>query len=290
MLTRALARTTNPYRSQWLAQRLAAVAARLGPKEAARAAATLAQARAAATLALAQALAKTTEPLSLGGVAEVLAARAAELEPKEAARSCAPAAAILTQALARTTSRYVLPRLAQGLVALAARLEPKEAAATLFLALAKMTDRGSAEALAAERGQYTSRFDSPEPAEVLARGLAVILTPVEPRELSGRAAAVVAAVGGPAGSGHAVGTPALLRPALAPLPCPFATPELVELLKYPTCVGPARRMILDQLGQRYRRRFADHWAFVRFAQQQKLDLDFTSPPQRPVLPATGEKK
>ncbi len=52
-------------------------------------------------------------------------------------------------------------------------------------------------------------------------------------------------------------------------------------LKLPTCIGPARRVVLDQLGNRYRRRFADAWQFVRFAQEQHLDLDFTSPPQRP---------
>jgi hypothetical protein len=177
---------------------------------------------------------------------------------------------MVTRALARTTDPYLLPRLAQGLVALAARLEPKEGAAILSLAIAKKPERNSA--------------------EVLARGLAAVLTPVDRRLLSGRAAAVVAAVGCPAGCGHAVGTPALLRPALAPLPCPFSTPELVEFLKYPTCVGPARRMILDHLGQRYRRRFADHWAFVRFAQKHKLDLDFTAPPKRLMLPTEGEKK
>jgi hypothetical protein len=42
-----------------------------------------------------------------------------------------------------------------------------------------------------------------------------------------------------------------------------------------------RRVILDQLEHRYRRKFADHWAFVRYAHEQKLGLDFTSPPKRP---------
>lgn len=39
-------------------------------------------------------------------------------------------------------------------------------------------------------------------------------------------------------------------------------------------------MILDQLEDRYRRPFADPWAFVRFAHDQGLDLDFASPPRR----------
>ena len=57
--------------------------------------------------------------------------------------------------------------------------------------------------------------------------------------------------------------------------------DLVELLKRPLCVGPARRVILDHLGHHHRRSFTDQWEFVRFAEDQKLDLDFTRPPQRP---------
>jgi hypothetical protein len=50
----------------------------------------------------------------------------------------------------------------------------------------------------------------------------------------------------------------------------------------PSCIGEARRVVLDQLGNRYRRRFADPWDFVRFAKQQRLGgLDFTTPPRRP---------
>ena len=58
----------------------------------------------------------------------------------------------------------------------------------------------------------------------------------------------------------------------------------VELLKDPLCVGPARRVILDQLEHRYQRKFADQWAFVRFAQEQQLGLDFTSPPKEFASP------
>src|SRR5262249_33656546 len=60
-----------------------------------------------------------------------------------------------------------------------------------------------------------------------------------------------------------------------PLPCRLTTPELVALLKMPTCYGPARRLVLNHLGNRYGRRFANHWAFVRFAREQNLGLDFT---------------
>jgi hypothetical protein len=56
---------------------------------------------------------------------------------------------------------------------------------------------------------------------------------------------------------------------------------LAELLKHPLCVREPRRIVLDQLGDRYGRRFEDQWDFVRFAEEQKLGLDFTSPVQRP---------
>ena len=49
----------------------------------------------------------------------------------------------------------------------------------------------------------------------------------------------------------------------------------------PTAVGEVRRVLLDRLGHRHHRRFAAHWDFVRYAQEQKLDLDFTTPPKRP---------
>jgi hypothetical protein len=66
-----------------------------------------------------------------------------------------------------------------------------------------------------------------------------------------------------------------------PFPCRLTTQELVELLKMPTCFGPARRVVLDHLANRYGRRFVNHWAFVRYALEQGLDLDFTTPPKRP---------
>jgi hypothetical protein len=73
----------------------------------------------------------------------------------------------------------------------------------------------------------------------------------------------------------------LLPSAGEPLPCRLTTQDLVELLKLPTCVSEVRRVILDQLGNRYGRRFDTHWDFVRYAQEHQLNLDFTTPPKRP---------
>jgi hypothetical protein len=68
------------------------------------------------------------------------------------------------------------------------------------------------------------------------------------------------------------------------LPCRLSTQDLVELLKMPTCYGEVRQVVLKHLGNRYGRRFDTHWDFVRFAQEQHLDLNFTSPPRRPSQP------
>jgi hypothetical protein len=51
----------------------------------------------------------------------------------------------------------------------------------------------------------------------------------------------------------------------------------MDFRKQPTCIGQARRLILNQLEHRYGRKFTDHWEFVRFAQEKGLGLDLTGP-------------
>jgi hypothetical protein len=43
-------------------------------------------------------------------------------------------------------------------------------------------------------------------------------------------------------------------------------------------------LVLKHLGNRYHRVFTNHWAFVRYAKEQRLDLDFTTPPKHPARP------
>jgi hypothetical protein len=83
-----------------------------------------------------------------------------------------------------------------------------------------------------------------------------------------------------AGAGHLLAAFPFLAAAAEPLPCRLSTQQVVELLKSPACVGPARRVVLDQLGHRYHRRFADLWEFVAWAQEHEPTLDLTTPPQR----------
>jgi len=55
------------------------------------------------------------------------------------------------------------------------------------------------------------------------------------------------------------------------------------------CADPARRVILYHLENRHRRKFADQWEFVRFAQENNLGLDFTSPPKEQGTPVTTKR-
>ena len=73
---------------------------------------------------------------------------------------------------------------------------------------------------------------------------------------------------GSAGSGLEGMLEAAARIMAEPFPCRLTTQELVELLKMPTCFGAARRVVLDHLGNRYGRRFTNHWAFVRYVHER----------------------
>jgi tRNA A-37 threonylcarbamoyl transferase component Bud32 len=262
-LTQTMRKTTHPVALEQLARELAAVAARLGPQEAARAADTLTQA-----------MRKSTDPYALARLYEGLVAVAARLGPQEATR----AADALTQAMHNSTDPYALAPLYAGLAAVAARLGPQEAARHCARAADTLT-------------QAMTRTTGPFAPRPLAWGLAGTLTR-DARDLPIRAVGLIAA----AGARHH-------QPLLAPSALVLArelpsyrlsTQELVSLLKHPLCVDEARRAVLDQLENRYRRKFADHWEFVRFARAQdlerKLGLNFTTPPRRPEAPVEVKAK
>ena len=46
----------------------------------------------------------------------------------------------------------------------------------------------------------------------------------------------------------------------------------------------ATKLVTKHLGKRYGLPFANHWDFVRYAKEQRLDLDFTAPPKQPARP------
>jgi hypothetical protein len=281
-LTQAMTKTTDPNALSLLAQGLAAVAARLEPKDA------------AATLT--QAMTETTHPNVLDPLEEGVAAVAARLEPKDAAE----VAATLTQAMTQTASSNVRRSLAQGLGVVVARMEPKYAArvfATRAQAMTKTTDSYALGRLPQDLAAVAAGLEGADTAGMLmqemtqtndynallclAQGLSAVLQR-EPSERRLRRVYRASSLVGLGASPMVLApTTALSHPAVQPSREGLPTRVLVELLKHPLCVGAARHAVLDVLDNRYGRTFTDVWEFVRFAEEQKLGLDFTSPPQRP---------
>jgi hypothetical protein len=257
--------------------------------EAKEAAAALAQAADALTQAIKTQAIKDTKDLGpLYQLAVGLSAVAGRMEAKEAA-------AAFTQAIKDTKDPDALQVLAVGLSAVAGRMEAKEAADALTQAIGETKDPADSQTLMEGLSMLAGRLRPTEVAQVAASviqamagmpeqptgriselGLAALLSTAFPLEVSTRAVSLTSA-----GLGDPLTALPFLVAAAEPLPCRLSTTQLVELLKMPGCVGNARRVVLGHLGHRYRRHFADVWEFVRFAQEQRLGLDFTTPPQRP---------
>jgi hypothetical protein len=83
------------------------------------------------------------------------------------------------------------------------------------------------------------------------------------------------------GKGHTVEVNSLAE-ALAALPAGLDVTEIVNMLKYPTCVGEARTVVLNLLEKRTGLQFHDDvWEVVSQSKALGLKLeDFTSPPER----------
>jgi serine/threonine protein kinase len=231
-----------------------AVAPRLEAKDAAQAA-----------TALIQTIKDTKDPNAVEDLARCLSAVAPRLEAKDAAQ----VAAALVQLMKDTKEPQALCALASGLPAVASLLEAKDAVQAAILCV---EGRKDTDAVSAFNDLHRG-----------AQGLSALLSGVPPAEIPSRAATAASAVAFPFCTGHPLTALDLVIPAAEPFPCRLSTQQLIELLKMPTCIGGVRRVVLNHLGNRYRHTFGDAWEFVRFAQEQHLDLDFTSPPRRPGL-------
>jgi len=224
---------------------------------------------------LVQAMGKTTDGKTLGSLAYGLSAVEGRLEAQEAGK----VAALLVQAMGKTRDGKTLWKLANGLSAVAVRLETQEASRHCAAAAALLVQAMNKSEDAVQPGQtmrlYAGLTFQPSS---LAAGLDAILTFLPKSEQTERIRILAGAVA--LGAAQPQFLLPSLGPALRPLPCPLTTQELVELLKNPFCVGQPRKMVLQQLANRYRRPFASVWEFLRFAREQHLDLDVTTPPQR----------
>jgi hypothetical protein len=230
-----------------------------------------------------RALDRTTHPIVLTTLARGLAAIAPQMPPAEAERVASEAARRVLRELARSTGSFRMS-FPQALGALAPWLGPqtaREAALALIPIVGKTyeTGAGAVRALAA-------RLPAEEAARITALAAAELIPEItrtspdtrafEERALaallddSGRipkAAALASAAGcfGDPAAWPAV--PALVASALEPPRRLLSDQQLVDLLAHPLCTGPARRILLDQLGDRHGRPFADQWEFVRFARE-----------------------
>jgi hypothetical protein len=274
-LIQALRVPGNPLTVSTLTEALEAVAARMDAKEAAQAVVTVTGA--------------LNAPLSSG-----LVALTARLEPKEAV-------GILTHNLSKATDPAVLKTLVRGLAAVGARVEVTEAVALLTQAMTGTTNPDTAALLAqglavvvvnretsdaadaaATLLQAMTRTTSPVALSSLSLGLAAILSR-DPTTITGqRLGSLAAMLAVLATAESPLGTLALAGPVVTSPPPPLPVVDLVELLKNPFCVGPARRLVLEQLSRHYHRPFVDQWEFVDFVERNKLDLDLTTPPRRPA--------
>jgi hypothetical protein len=264
-----------------LAASLAAVAVRMEPREAVRL--------------INRKLAEEKNKDARLTLARALVRVALRLEPNEARRICAAAA------------RSYLPVIDQGSDVFARRpatqlvsilIQPLDNETTLPIAwtLAQWIV-GAPELFQVKEGQYQRTYDPvremfvEEGDDLSPRSelLEPLLLHATRRQVQRRANALAAAIGLSASAAPL----ALhyLQAATEPLPCRLGPQDLVELLKMPSCARDVRRLILDHLGNRFGRRFQTHWDFVRYAHEQRLDLDFTTPPKRPprkLPPLFGE--
>jgi hypothetical protein len=197
-----------------------------------------------------------TNSIARVDLARALSALAARMGSGEAAQAAGPLAQALEDPKTTSSARADLARALSALAARMGRGKAAQAAGTLAREMSKTTD--------------TTRLNS------LAEAIVVTLTGLPPTRTATAAAAAVTSLADRSGWPMTLAVLTLVKD---PPPCRLSTLQLVDLLKDPLCVGKARRVILDQLEIRFQREFADHWAFVRFAQNE-LTIDPTGPPPR----------
>jgi hypothetical protein len=294
VLAEALAMERDASLQALLVEALVPMSARLGPAEASSQIAEAARV-------LAEAMGKNPSPQYLPVIAKALDKGLSRLEPAEAARRAAEAAQVLSEALAKQQRPYELTTLAEALSTVSARLEPAEAARrtaeayrSVSKSMVKTNNSNDLFFFTRTLGVISSRLEkdeaarvlaealslTPDDSDVFAEALAKLSTRLEQGEAARRAVLTAQVVADWMSASKRLSCAFTLTQATRPLPNWFSTQQLVDLLKMPTCVGPTRKVILDQLAKRYKRPFADVWEFVEWAQKNEPGLDFTSPPKR----------
>ena len=273
VLSEALGGETDDSAGKSLAEGLLSMASRLEPME--------------SVSVLSDALQRETSESAHLCLAKGLSSLASRLAPKESL-------GVLSRSLQRETDAEARRILAEGLSSIASRLEPAEASRLCNDAIDSIIHAQSRKHVLPDASLATliRQLDSGK-ANELARNLIPLLCAEPDAGISdsllnalltdaSRATLTRRAIESSPALGLGVGlVPRMAARAAEPLPCRLTTQELVDLLKMPTCFGPARRVVLDHLGDIHHRRFLNHWSFVRFAEENHLGLDLKSPPKRP---------
>jgi hypothetical protein len=246
-LTEAITKSLHPAVVCELTTELLAVLARLPAADAARHADT-------AGKSIAARMAPTNDPGALRELAATLVALSGKMSTASASRHAGTAANRLMTVLTKTEAPASVTTLVRGLLVLSSKLPAAEAARhsvaakqVLTGAMARTTDYGTLRELVSCRHALTGRRENPGAARhVVARSLIDQMARTNE-------AKTLAALG------------ETLRTVCSEWPEGTAPSiqELVDLLKLPTFVGPARAVVLERLGKRYHRTFDSIWDIPR---------------------------
>jgi hypothetical protein len=260
-------------------------------------------------------MSKSTTSYELKQMALSFEALARGLDRDQAGRLAAQAARAVKEQLGRSAADGPLDDLVEAFRALAGRLERGEArrlAGQLAQALTERLSRatrppsqGGVYALVRPCGALADSLDGEQAGKLASQILKTVLRvderlPTEPPEQHDAfarrmTAAAVKALAGNLDPGRTAEVAALVAEQMAQtasvkynhpvddfeaLTARLDRQQLADLLKNPFCVGPARDIVLQQLGRQVNRQFASVWDFVAWAQQHEPGLDLRTPPRR----------
>jgi hypothetical protein len=265
---------TNSDRLSGWAKALAAVAGRMNTEVAATVAA-----RGAAVLTNAMEKSRRTDYYNLPTIADALGALAEQMDADSAATAAAYGAAVLTEAMEdpATTDARKLQSMAEALAILTGQMDTNSGAGVAARGAVVLTK--SIEKL--NRSDY---FDLPTMPEALA-ALASQIPEARHTRLASLSLGLLNRVSSPAIKGNAKPQSWLTAARVSSM---LTTADLVEVLKWPFCVGEDQKLVLAELEKRTNRKFdGDVWKFVQQVDplgipgvnSRSLEL----PPKRPQI-------
>jgi hypothetical protein len=290
-----------PHIQLVLAEAVTVLAPQLAPDEAARLGAVTAR-HALKTMG------KTNDSYYQDGLAKVIAVLAPRLEPEDAAR-LATATRLTAETMEKASDPNSLP-LANVVAALAARLRSEDAAqlaaaatqqavtamgnatklhgpyefAEAIAALGPWLDSESATGAARQTVEAIGRTTDPHSLRPLMDTVECLIVQAKPENTSRRTRFLALGVGNSIAPQACFVGLVPLAEASRPLPSRFTEQQLIDLLKMPTCLEPARLVFVRQLGWQCGQNFANQWELVEWARENRPDLDLSSPPVRPAHP------